>query len=86
MKPIPTPFPTAGIPADLEPSFAHKDFIDVWVSSDTPDFGRFSRSRGLRAARGVRPCSPNTSLVAVATNGFTDGRVLRVKDIVSFTV
>jgi len=40
-----------------------------------PDFGRFCRSRGcgLRAAK--RPCSPKTSLVADATDGFTHGRV-----------
>jgi len=37
---------------------------------------------GLRAAK--RPCSPKTSLVADATNGFTHGRVYIVKGQVSF--
>ena len=34
----------------------------------------------LRAARGVRPCSPKTSLVAHATHGFPHQRVYQLKD------
>jgi hypothetical protein len=40
-----------------------------------PDFARFSAHAATRAARGQRPCSPKTSLIADAKNGFTHGRL-----------
>ena len=61
--------------ADLESSFAHKGFVAFCLGVPPPTSVGFAAhaADGLRAAK--RPCSPKTSLVADATNGFTHGRV-----------
>ena len=69
---IPTPFPTVGSGLPLALPFACKCFVGVRSVHATPDFGRFSLlTQGCGAARGAAPCSPKTSLVAHAPDGFT---------------
>jgi hypothetical protein len=70
--------------ADVKSSFAHKGFVAFCLCVPPPTSVGFSAHAavGLRAAK--RPCSPKTSLVADATNGFTHGRDNGVKGQVSF--
>jgi hypothetical protein len=70
--------------ADLNPSFAHNGFIAVCDLVPSPTSVGFAAHAavGLRAAK--RPCSPKTSLIAHAKNGYTRGRVYTVKGQVSF--
>ena len=60
---------------DLKPTFARNGFVVVCDFVPPPTSVGFAAhaADGLRAAK--RPCSPKTSLVADATNGFTHGRV-----------
>ena len=73
--PIPTPVPTAGIPAWRIPPFVHRPFVEVCLLCGIPDIGRFfllTQASGLRVS--YRPCSPKTSLIAHAkTSSPTDG-------------
>lgn len=66
--------------ADFKSSYAHKGFVAFFLRVHPPTSVGFSAHAavGLRAAK--RPCSPKTSLVADATNGFTHGRVISLKD------
>ena len=66
--------------ADFKSSFAHKGFVVFCLRVPSPTSVGFSAHAavGLRAAK--RPCSPKTSLVADATNGFTHGRFISLKD------
>ena len=64
---------------DFKSSFAHKGFVAFCLRVLPPTSVGFvaHAADGLRAAK--RPCSPKTSLVADATNGFTHGRYYTVK-------
>jgi hypothetical protein len=66
--------------ADFKPSFVLKCFVAFSLRVHPPTSVGFAAHAavGLRAAK--RPCSPKTSLVADATNGFTHGRVISLKD------
>jgi len=69
---------------DLNPSFAHKGLSPFRVSLHPPTSVGFAAhaADGLRAAK--RPCSPKTSLVAHAPNGYTHGRVMDFVKKLSF--
>ena len=75
--PIPTPVPTAGIPASSKAPFVCQRFIVVRPLCGIPDYGRFYGSRGPTS--GSWPRSPKTSRLAHAktsspTDGFNDSR------------
>jgi hypothetical protein len=65
--------------ADLKPTFTCNGFVAVhdFVSPPTSVGFAAHAADGLRAAK--RPCSPKTSLIAHAKNGYTRGRVYTVK-------
>ena len=48
----PHTLPHMGRGADFKSSFVHKGFVAFCALYAIPDFGRFCRSRGCRAARG----------------------------------
>jgi len=60
--------------ADFKSSFVHKGFVAFCLRVHPPTSVGFAAHAavGLRAAK--RPCSPKTSLVADATNGFSRRR------------
>ena len=76
----PHTLPHIGRGADFKSSFVHKGFVAFRLGVPSPTSVGFAAHAavGLRAAK--RPCSPKTSLVADATNGFTHGRVISLKD------
>jgi hypothetical protein len=80
----PHTLPHMGRGAHFKSSFAHKGFVAFRLCPPSPTSVGFAAHAavGLRAAK--RPCSPKTSLVADATNGFTHGRDYGVKGQVSF--
>ena len=66
---IPTPVPTAAIVRRVHPAFVHRSFVVLMLRCSMPDFGLFSRYRGLRAARGL--------MAVLALNSLTRKRVHR---------
>ena len=71
----PHTLPHMGRGADFKSSFARKGFVTFCLRVPSPTSVGFSAHAavGLRAAK--RPCSPKTSLIAHANNGYTRGRV-----------
>src|ERR1039458_5523483 len=61
--------------ADFKSSFAHKGFVAFCLRVHPPTSVGFAAHAADGRPAAKRPCSPKTSLVADATNGFTHGRV-----------
>ena len=76
--PIPTPVPTARIPARVVPSFVHLRFVVVWLPRSIPDFGRFYGSHGAVLVDAVLAKNlPHRS----RENEFTAGRVYELRPV-----
>ena len=72
---IPTPFPTWGGVLTSTNPFICKGSLAFSRRSRIPDFGRFCRMCGYRAARGNAVLAQNLPRRSRDPNGFTHGRV-----------